>query len=184
MILLSFVTKKCDFKNFPQKCVTKQKINNLISENGINYNIFYIENYISIGNYTHPLRPLIINKWKFFQTESQKITNFKLQENSLKTDIAIFSTNYNDLKYAKLVEEPTDWINYSENDRILAMFNFHSSNISQQYFRKYIKLSDILASVGGLIKVFILIFTLIHKPFICLERFNLLFYSIKEKKIF
>jgi len=178
---LSFVAKKCDFKNFPQKCASKEQIDKFISDNGVNYNIFYIENYISIGNYTNPLRPLIINKWKFFQTNNQKITNFNLQENHLKTDIAIFSTNYHDLRYAKLVEEPTDWINYSENDRILAMFNFHSSNISQQNFRKYIKISDILASVGGLIKISILFFSFIHKPFIQLEKFNLLLQSIKDE---
>jgi len=90
MTSLSFVAKKCDFQNYPRKCGTKKEIDNFISDNGLNYNIYYIENYISIGNYSKPLQPLIINKYKFFQWNNMKITNFFLQENILKTDIAFF----------------------------------------------------------------------------------------------
>jgi len=178
---ISFTAKKCDFKNHPEKCGTKEEIDNFIAVNLLNYNVFFIENYISIGDYSKPLKPVIINKYKFFQSNNLKITNFFLQENYLKTDSAIFSTKYDDLLYGKLVEDPTDWINFDENDGTLAMFNIHSSNISQYYYRKYIKLSDILASVGGLIKVSIIFFSFIHKPFIHLEKFNLLLHSIQDE---
>jgi len=179
---LNFVATKCDYKTYPDKCGTEEEISKFISDNHINYNIFYIENYISIGKFSTPLNPLIINKWKFFQSNIKKITNFYLHQNYLKTDIAIFSTNYDNLVYGKLIEDPTDWVYYSEVDRQLAMFNIHSSNISQIYFRNYIKLSDILASVGGHIKVSIIFFTLLHKPFMNLEKFNLLLNSIKDEE--
>lgn len=68
------------------------------------------------------------------------------------------------------------------NDRTLANYIIYSSNISQQYFRKYLKLSEILASVGGLIKVAILIFTFIHKPFVHLGKFNMLINTIKYEE--
>jgi len=179
---LSFIAKKCDFQKYPQKCGTKQEINKFIAQKVLNYNLFFIENYISIGDYSNPLKPLVVNNWKFFQSNNLKITNFNVQENFLKTDIAFFSSQYNEKKFAKLVEEPTDWIDYNEKDGRLAMFNFHSSNISQQYYRKYIKISDILASVGGLIKISILFFTFIHKPFNNMERFNLLLKSFQEEE--
>jgi len=159
---LSFVAYKCDYKKHPDKCGTKEEIDKYITKNVLNYNIFYIENYISIGDYLHPLQTYIINKWKFFQTAYKKITNYNLQENYLKTDSAVFSTNFEEIKYGKLIEEPTDWIDYDEDDRRLAMMNIHSSNISQRFYRKYIKLSEILASVGGLIKISILFFTFLH----------------------
>lgn len=90
---ISFQVFKCDYEKFPQKCGTKEEIDKTIVESVLNYNIFYIGNYISIGNYSNPLKPLVINKRKFLQRNNRKITNFYLQENFLITDNAIFSTN-------------------------------------------------------------------------------------------
>lgn len=174
---LGFVVTKCDFKNNPEKCGTNEEIDRLISDNGLNYNIYYVEDYISVVDYSNPIQPKIINKFKFLDSQTFKITNLYLQQNFLKTDIAIFSNNYEAIQFAKLVESPTDWINFDENSRRLAIMTIYTSNISQIYFRKYIKLSDILAAVGGLIKVFFLFFKLIRKPFLHMEKFNLLLKS-------
>jgi len=93
-----------------------------------------------------------------------------------------FSTEFEELRSGKLVENLSDWINFNEKDRKLAMMNILSSNISQHHYRKYIKISEILASVGGLIKVLIFIFTFIHKPFVNLDKFNILFDYIQNEE--
>jgi hypothetical protein len=51
------------------------------------------------------------------------------------------------------------------NKKSLISFDIYSANKSNVYNRKYIKVSDILASVGGLMQVFYIMFLVINKAF-------------------
>jgi len=90
---ISFTAKKCDFQNNPDKCGTKEEIYNFITSNVLNYYVFFIENFISIGNYANPFHPVVTGSYKFFQSNNRKITTFIIQQNYLKTDTVILSTN-------------------------------------------------------------------------------------------
>jgi hypothetical protein len=58
----------------------------------------------------------------------------------------------------------------SQQDKKLMSFQFYSSNIYNVYYRKYIKITEILASVGGLIKLFSTVFTFVNLYFSNIEK--------------
>lgn len=104
-----------------------------------------------------------------------KNTELLLQNNILKTDQAFFSSYYKNLQFTKLIEQQTDVMKIYENTKEVAQINIYSSNRSEVYYRKYVKVSDIIASFGGQIKVFMVIFSLLIKPFIFNKKFKSIF---------
>lgn len=56
-----------------------------------------------------------------------------------------------------------------ENPQILT-FEIYSSNISETYYRRYLKIPDIVANLGGVWKAFTLIFTLLNQFFTEVEK--------------
>ena len=46
------------------------------------------------------------------------------------------------------------------------LFSFHIARTEKQYHRKYKKLQDVAAQIGGTMKIFILVFHLILKSFV------------------
>ena len=180
---LSYSIKKCDYDLFPKKCKTKKEIDEFISANTLNYNILIVENILSVGNYETPIVPIVSLIYKFLHGENLKITNFQIQNNFLITDNAFFSENNEETKISKMVELQTDLLKIDEKTKEMAQMNIYSSNRSEMYYRKYIKISDILASLGGLIKVFMTVFTIMIKPFNFLKKFKSLFKHLKDNEI-
>lgn len=180
---LSFRVSKCNYDLYPNFCVEKNRIDDYISANSVNFNILTIESILSVGNYEKPIKPTVYISYKFLHSQSQKITNYLIQNNYLITDNGFFSNACEETKFPKIVELQTDLLKIDEKSKEMIQMNIYSSNKSEKYFRKYIKISDILASVGGLMKVFITLFYFLMKPFNLLRKFKVLYKHIKSDHI-
>lgn len=99
-----------------------------------------------------------------------KITSFQIQNNIIETDSGLFFEDKSSTEFLSLLETSTDSTNnhYYDKDRVI--FVIYSSNISNYTFRKYIKVPDILASLGGLTDILCFIFGLINFPFCEINR--------------
>jgi hypothetical protein len=177
---LMFEVYKCDYDTDPEKCATEQEIEKVIAGNLLNYNLFYVGNNIALGNFSNPLIGRIVNKYKYIHPKNNKLTNIFVQKNKIFTDVAFLSSNFDELEYSKIEEIDTDIINLDNKNKRLASFVFYANNKSDYYYRTYIKISEILASVGGLIKILFLFFSFIIRPFYRLEKFNLIYNKIEN----
>jgi len=182
---LSLSVKKCDYDLNPNFCATQEEIDKFIKERYININIITIENVLSVANYENPINPTLLILYKFLHTKNSKITNFMIQNNHLLTDFGFFIEAFEQKDFLKITELQTDVLEYDENVKEMMQMNIYSSNKSETYFRKYIKVTDILASLGGLIKVTIIIFTVLKMPLSKYEQFSLIYQNIiSDENIF
>jgi hypothetical protein len=125
--------------------------------------LYFIDNYIDVSNYKQPLN-------KFIQSISGTMNNldipiYHLLFNPLRiiTHASILSNNYfYENSFSFDVKEPKtrDSDNYS-----IADFAFWMGNNFEIYERTYQKLQNVLASLGGIIKIFILCAEIINHPY-------------------
>jgi len=175
---LSVSVKKCNYDKNPNFCKTKEEIDNFIIERSMNFNIITIENVLSVVNYENPITPTLLISYKFLHTKNSKITNFMIQKNNLLTDFGFFIETFEQIDFLKISELQTEVLDFDENIKEMMQMNIYSSNKSESYFRKYIKITDILASLGGLIKVTIMIFSFLNIPYREYEKFSLIYQKI------
>ena len=125
--------------------------------------LYFIDNYIDVSNYKQPLN-------KFIQSISGTMNNldipiYHLLFNPLRiiTHASILSNNYfYENSFSFDVKEPKtrDSDNYS-----IADFAFWIGNNFEIYERSYQKLQNVLADLGGIIKILILCAEIINYPF-------------------
>jgi hypothetical protein len=141
-----------------------------------------VENIISLTSYNNPIIPIFSTYYRFLHPEMIKITNIVLQMNSLFTDSAIISSENKEEQFNKMIELQSDMTTFDKNSKRLSNINFYSSNRSDLYYRKYIKITEIIASVGRLIEVMMIVCTFINIPFRSLKKYQILFYNLNNTK--
>lgn len=162
---LSLLVYKCNYDDPKENCNLKEEIDEYISYHQLNINVISISKIISLSDYSSPLTNSVDITYKFLHTDETKITNFLIQQNKLFTDSSVFLGNYKSDLFYKLTELQTDSLKINIKDKSLFEMNFYSSNLSINYYRKYIKIYDILAYLGGITKILNLIFHYLNNSF-------------------
>lgn len=175
----------CDYTNHPYICATKEDIDNYISNNSISVNLAILDNVISFDNYNNPLTPFLSNPYKFL-TKEMKISNIMIQQNQIFTDGGFIFEDYSSINYLKALTLFDDTSLYDESMKQFARLEIYSSNQSLVTYRRYIKIPDILAFVGGILKLVNLLFYYINLKFSQISKFwtviNNLYDLIKDKE--
>jgi hypothetical protein len=97
-----------------------------------------------------------------FLTQERKIINYNIERHNVITDLgAIFESTVSN-EFYRAVELQTDLGMYDTKNKILIEWNIYTSNKTVYYFRKYVKIPEILASVGGFLKILNLLFAFIN----------------------
>jgi len=151
-------------------CKTPHEIEAYISQTGANLNIFYIDSRVRINNNTNPIEFLSSINYKYIIPNYFKKTVFKIQSQSIKTDNGFIFSETEDKKYFKMVEDFSDLRLIDPLDYKFLVFEIYSSNFSETFFRRYIKIPDILASLGGILKIFTIAFLMLNKVFSEVEK--------------
>ena len=160
---------------FIQRCQNNSEINNFecYSENEIDeivylsdsYSIYFVDQYIDIENYKNPFVYFYhqitnsINKVSYtlnvlnFHTSLVRTRTGILFENIKSLETYVYDLN------EKLVKEKTPE-NYNEN--IFGNFFFSIQNMQNIYDRKYKRLQDIAASIGGIVKLITLFANIVN----------------------
>lgn len=147
----------CDFTDESLQCKSEQEIKEYLAETQANFNINFVNAAINLKNYDNPIQTYISNKYKYFDTDKNKIFEMNLQVQSITTDNGFLMSDETEIKFTQLFEMQTDSLNFDSKVNQLMTFVFYSSNKSDKHYRKYIKITDILASLGGLLKLISLV---------------------------
>jgi len=151
-------------------CKSPKEIEEFIAQTGTNLNIFFVDSRVRISNNTDPLEFLSTIQYKYVIPEFYKKTTYKIQSENIVTDNGfIFSVN-DDIQFFRMVEEFTDIRVIDPEDYQFLVFEIFSSNISDTYFRRYLKVPDIIASLGGILKVLTIGFIALNTIFSEVEK--------------
>lgn len=159
---LQIKLKKCNSK-VSNSCAPKEVIDNLISDKGISMSINSFYNILAINNYKEPISYTLFNSYKYANSNFQKLIEFEIRTEHLMTDSNYFFSEWEDQPYFNIYKTNDDTLNFKDDTFIV--FNIYSSRTMTTIYRKYIKVPDIIASIGGLIKVFMIIFEILNIPF-------------------
>ena len=158
-------TKEVYYGVFIQRCQNNSEINDDCFDNktiddiiysSISYSVFFVDYVIDIENYKRPFKYFfhqILNK---YSTLSYTINVLNFQNLEIHTIAGIIFESkkvINTYKYdqnEKITSEKS--VEYL-NDNIFGAFSLSMQNMQNVYSRKYKKLEDIAASIGGIIKV-------------------------------
>jgi hypothetical protein len=143
---------------------------------------------VNVKNYSFPISSVSQNIYKYFDTDKYKILEYMIQKDQVFTDEGFLLTDINGVDFFKLDEFSIDTTNYDPSTRQLMSCFIYASNKSNLFYRKYIKISEIVASLGGLIKVFPLIFSVLNLTFSRINRYNMMIeeifdFDLKEESI-
>jgi len=162
--LINISTENLSYEKEIQ-CKMDDEINYYISKSSLNLNLFYINTKVSISNNTYPSQQVIGSSYKYLLTDGNKKSLFKLQQQFISTDNGYIFSSEEKLNFLKLIEEQTDILPIVNRNSQIMSFEIYSSNISETYNRRYIKIPEIIASLGGIIKLLSILFIYLNKYF-------------------
>jgi hypothetical protein len=155
-------------------CLPIEDIAGYIKSKRLNLNFIYLEPFLENTNFDDPLQHAVSVKYIFAQTLISKAMSFGLDQNYLNTDYGLIINDFQTKDFLKLgVVTPADPVDIDDETRALITFEIYSSNKYTNLFRIYIKIPDVVASVGGLMGIGQVIFGYMNLLFSRLNR-NLL----------
>jgi hypothetical protein len=173
VIYVKLAVEMCNYDEKPDYCYSHEKIKNFISEKGLNLNIFYLEYAVDVKYYTNPLRSYVGSFYKYFDTNKNKVGEYFLQTENLITDAGLVFEEIQKQNFFKLVEMQTDTLDFDPSSKQLMNFIVYSSNVYNKTFRKYVKAPEVLANLGGIIKILYLGFQICNLGFSRKNKFQI-----------
>jgi len=152
-------------------CHSTEQMRNYISNTSTNLNIYYIDTKVMINNNEKPIEYLTKSSYKYLIPDYSKKTIFEIQPHTVNTDDGFIFESTNKVSFLKMIEDFTDISMISNELEQLIVFEIYSSNNSLIYFRRYVKVSDILASMGGMLKVFSVVFFYLNIVFSKVQKY-------------
>lgn len=171
-IALSYLTVDfymCDYNLHPDKCATKQEIEKFINDNGMNANIYTVDQTIAVLNYTYPIKSYLTAPYKFMYSPVTKITNYMIQNNSIITDSGFFTESLDTEYYLAMNELQTEMISIDAS-KLVIKFVLYSSNLSTINRRNYIKITSIFGSLGGILNLLLVVFKYVNHKFTKIQK--------------
>jgi hypothetical protein len=127
----------------------------------MNINLFLIDSQVLVDDFANPLQPYIVNPYKFITTDV-KIINYMIETHIVRTDSGIIFEDIQEVEFYRANELQTDIATYSNKDKQLIGWNLYSSTKKTFYNRKYIKLLEVVASIGGFLKILTVVFKFLN----------------------
>jgi hypothetical protein len=142
-------------------CKSNKEIDDIITNEELTLNLFYTYTAINMTNNKEPTNNTVHQKTNFLMKDRNKRIMVELEPATINTDNGFLFEADEEKIYFNLNFKETDMKVRSENNPVLITYMFGSSNISFYYSRSYIKVTDIFAKLGGLIKSITLFFIII-----------------------
>jgi hypothetical protein len=162
-------------------CAPEEEIWDNIAKKQINLSFNFLQVQTILNNFTNPMQQYLINPYKFV-AKLNKISNYLIQQDSIETDSGWIFEDFSSIPFFTITELQTDFSAYDEGTKQVMRQNFYSSNKSTKYYRSYIKIPDIMALVGGMLKYILVVFQLSNKYFSIINR-NLIIINELSKSV-
>ncbi len=161
-----------------QVCASEEEINTFIMGRQIQVSMYYEDMILTTTNNINPLTKYMKNDHHRIQLNTAKINEYFLQDVSVRTDNGWLVPSKSNLSTQIFTSRFQDFYNnnnqYTDKKVIGAIsFNFFASEYTYEVLRSYLKIQDVLAQLGGILKV----------VFMAFEGFLYLVYSHKHEEI-
>jgi hypothetical protein len=175
----------CEFEENPE-CKNRFQVENFLNETRPSFILSFPDSDLILQNYTIPLYNYLNSLQHFILPGFIKIQDLLLSNNYIETDQGLFFESTYKEKFIKIKPMPVNLglpllsskINFRGNH--LLKINFFTNHSSTSYYRKYIRIPEILAYVGGLIKVFLIVINLINYKFAEIEKDLIIINSLRD----
>jgi hypothetical protein len=129
-------------------CATPAEIDALMTM-GTYISVFYVDNYINLNFYENPYVSFITNYAQAITKGICKANHIKVKTTKIFTDSGIILEDTDEINFHQVEGISSDLIN---NPDSLVLFYIETTKMSDNYSRKYVKIQDLIANIGGLIK--------------------------------
>lgn len=150
---------------YKNKCKPFDEIKRYIKEEEISFNIYYFDKRIKIQDYSNPVKKSLKNNYFYFTPYSLTLINSNLHNNVIQNDDVFFTFEDKNITFYSIEQDSQIIKPLMEDETILLKWELNSTNYQNNYIRRYIKITEILAFIGGFAKFFSVIFYFINKQF-------------------
>jgi hypothetical protein len=134
-------------------CASENEIKEFFENNTFYMNLYFQNNIINTQNYLMPETPFMKNIYKIIKYGMYKECGLFLKNQILLSDNGFIFETINQYKVVSYDQEYYEFSDMIPDDGYLCSFFIYSSNLMEIYRRNYIKIQDILASVGALLNI-------------------------------
>jgi hypothetical protein len=135
-------------------CAPREEIVSYINTNKISVNLFTLQPMIDNTDFEKPIKWDMHLKYIYANTQMNKFIEFGLQRNFIRTDVGYLLEDVKNEEFHELkVTVPTDPMEFDPVEKSLVFFQFYSTRQFTEYYRKYIKIPEIIASIGGILNI-------------------------------
>jgi hypothetical protein len=165
----------CKSEKYPERnCKPIEEIKNVFSE--VYNQIYFVDKFINLSNYTNPYSMYTYTFATQMVYGSTKSNFFRIKNIEIETD---YGYVLEEIKKTYSFQLDSIRNDMSINEDMIMMLTLESPKLSDRYYRRYVKVQDLVANVGGLIKSIFLI-----GSFICEYYSNsFLYFYISNKLI-
>jgi hypothetical protein len=144
-------------------CKTPEEIDNVLS--GGYFVVNLIDSLFEPKNYTNPQKHFRRDTFTTMSNKFYKEVTYYLKNIDYNTDRGVLVEDLSTEKYLQLDYDKELYDFRSNLNGVILDCVFRMSNKKDIYFRKYIKIQDVLAQVGGLIKAIIIVVQILYSNF-------------------
>ena len=151
---------ECKNTTESQKCATEERLHNVLTNTGLS--IYITDNYVRTNNYKEPFQRAVHEI--FSQVSINYIVSITqyYRHTQVESDNGIMFTTSSKINEFKKDEFSKD-INYNRTSPNFITYTLQLNNIIEKYQRKYYKIQDLAAQVGGVYNVIMVICLYIMK---------------------
>ena len=145
---------ECKNTTESQKCATEERLHNVLTNTGLS--IYITDNYVRTNNYKEPFQRAVHEI--FSQVSINYIVSITqyYRHTQVESDNGIMFTTSSKINEFKKDEFSKD-INYNRTSPNFITYTLQLNNIIEKYQRKYYKIQDLAAQVGGVYNVIMVI---------------------------
>lgn len=150
---LSLVISPCRNSSEHNSCVSIDEIKSVFENNPtpLTFSIYFKTSIINTLDYETPFKSYMLNIWENIQFGTHKMTTVFIRQDVVSTDSNILEKSENDefaIMYDSLIKDSYPAKSADPLVEIMILVANHNLN----YHRKYLKLLDLCATIGGLTK--------------------------------
>ena len=164
MRYVQFRVKMCNYEDPTQGCGSREEIIEFIEKNQIHFKLFYFNNFPILNNNDNPIGSSMEYYYNFLNPDFNFLIVDNVQKNYISTDNGFFLKDVKESIFLTLYRATSHMLKVDLSEKILIDYHLFATNKSELFYRKYVKVTEIMASVGGLLKLLMMVFSIISFP--------------------
>ena len=148
----------CQNSTTKHNCASQEEIDSFLGLTEMS--VLMVDTLIQTRDYKNPFQRGIKEKFYYVSNKFQvSITEYIQHLEIISDDGLLFTTNESNDTFK--IDSLIDYTIYQRDSKTMVSFSVQLNNIKEMYYRKYYKLQDLAAQVGGIFKTLLMIFTIL-----------------------